>query len=56
MQCAEPQLNSFFCVDAETVRMTRRRLVESFAGTDVMVPNANPSVGYDRMTERGVVG
>ncbi len=31
LQCAELQLNSCFCVEAETARATRRRLLESFA-------------------------
>ena len=31
LQCAEPQLNSCFCTDAQAARATRRRLLETFA-------------------------
>ena len=37
LQCAEPQLNSCFCVDAERARTTRRRFLETFADSPVMV-------------------
>src|SRR5262249_45229581 len=37
LQCAEPQLNSCFCVDVEAARATRRRLLETFADTPVML-------------------
>jgi glyoxylase-like metal-dependent hydrolase (beta-lactamase superfamily II) len=51
LQCAEPQLNSCFCIDAEMARTTRRRLLESFADTDVMVIPAHfptPTAGWIR--------
>ena len=50
-QCAEPQLNSCFCVDAETARATRRRLLESFADSPVMIIPAHfpsPTAGWIR--------
>ena len=37
LQCAEPQLNSCFCVDAEAARTTRQRFLETFADSPVMV-------------------
>src|SRR4029077_9185174 len=37
LQCAEPQLNSCFCVDAETARATRRRFLETSVDKPVMV-------------------
>jgi len=51
LQCAEPQLNSCFCIDAEMARTTRYRLLESFADTDVMVIPAHfptPTAGWIR--------
>ena len=51
LQCAEPQLNSCFCVDAETARATRRRLLESFADSPVMIIPAHfptPTAGWIR--------
>ena len=51
LQCAEPQLNSCFCIDAEMARTTRHRLLESFADTDVMVIPAHfptPTAGWVR--------
>jgi glyoxylase-like metal-dependent hydrolase (beta-lactamase superfamily II) len=37
LQCAEPQLNSCFCIDADEARASRRRLLERFADTPVMI-------------------
>jgi hypothetical protein len=37
LQCAEPQLNSCFCVDAEMARATRRRFLETFADGPAMI-------------------
>jgi glyoxylase-like metal-dependent hydrolase (beta-lactamase superfamily II) len=51
LQCAEPQLNSCFCVDAEAARATRRRFLETFADTPVMVVPAHfptPTAGWIR--------
>jgi glyoxylase-like metal-dependent hydrolase (beta-lactamase superfamily II) len=51
LQCAEPQLNSCFCVDPEMARATRRRFLETFADTTVMVIPAHfptPSAGWIR--------
>src|SRR5215813_6012620 len=51
LQCAEPQLNSCFCVDAETARATRRRFLETFADSPVMVIPAHfptPTAGWIR--------
>ena len=51
LQCAEPQLNSCFCVDAEMARSTRRRLLETFADSPVMVIPAHfptPTAGWIR--------
>jgi glyoxylase-like metal-dependent hydrolase (beta-lactamase superfamily II) len=55
LQCAEPQLNSCFCVDAETARATRRRFLETFADGPVMVIPAHfptPTAGWIRSHER----
>ena len=51
LQCAEPQLNSCFYVDAEAARATRRRFLESFADSPAMVIPAHfptPSAGWIR--------
>jgi hypothetical protein len=51
LQCAEPRLNSCFCVDAEMARATRRRFLETFADTRVMVIPAlfpTPTAGWIR--------
>ena len=51
LQCAEPQLNSCFCVDAEMARVTRRRFLETFADTPVIVIPAHfptPTAGWIR--------
>ena len=51
LQCAEPQLNSCFCVDPEMARATRRRFLEAFADSQVMVIPAHfptPSAGWIR--------
>jgi glyoxylase-like metal-dependent hydrolase (beta-lactamase superfamily II) len=51
LQCAEPQLNSCFCVDGEAARTTRRRLLETFADTPVMLIPAHfptPTAGWIR--------
>ena len=55
LQCAEPQLNSCFCVDTETARATRRRFLETFADGPVMVIPAHfptPTAGWIRSHER----
>ena len=55
LQCAEPQLNSCFCVDPETARATRRRFLETFADGPVMVMPAHfptPTAGWIRSHER----
>jgi glyoxylase-like metal-dependent hydrolase (beta-lactamase superfamily II) len=51
LQCAEPQLNSCFCIDGEAARTTRRRLLETFADTPVMLIPAHfptPTAGWIR--------
>jgi glyoxylase-like metal-dependent hydrolase (beta-lactamase superfamily II) len=51
LQCAEPQLNSCFCVDAQMARATRRRLLETLADRPVMVIPAHfptPTAGWIR--------
>src|SRR6516225_3176904 len=51
LQCAEPQLNSCFCVDAEMARATRRRFIETFADRPVMIIPAHfptPTAGWIR--------
>ena len=51
LQCAEPQLNSCFCVDGEAARATRRRLLETFADTPVTLIPAHfptPTAGWIR--------
>jgi glyoxylase-like metal-dependent hydrolase (beta-lactamase superfamily II) len=51
LQCAEPQLDSCFCVDPEMARATRRRFLETFADSPVMVIPAHfptPSAGWIR--------
>jgi glyoxylase-like metal-dependent hydrolase (beta-lactamase superfamily II) len=51
LQCAEPQLNSCFCVDGGAARTTRRRLLETFADTPVMLIPAHfptPTAGWIR--------
>jgi len=51
LQCAEPQLNNCFCIDAEAARATRRRLLETFADTPVMLIPAHfptPTAGWIR--------
>jgi glyoxylase-like metal-dependent hydrolase (beta-lactamase superfamily II) len=51
LQCAEPRLNSCFCIDGEAARTTRRRLLESFADTPVMLIPAHfpsPTAGWIR--------
>ena len=51
LQCAEPQLNSCFCVDAEMARATRRRFIETFAERPVMIIPAHfptPTAGWIR--------
>jgi glyoxylase-like metal-dependent hydrolase (beta-lactamase superfamily II) len=41
VQCAEPEWNSCFCVDAEGARATRRAFLERLAGTDTLVLTAH---------------
>ena len=51
LQCAEPQFNSCFCVEGEAARTTRRRLLETFADTPVMLIPAHfptPTAGWIR--------
>jgi len=51
LQCAEPQLNSCFCVDAEAARTARRRFLETFADSPVMVIPSHfptPTAGWIR--------
>src|SRR5262249_29488710 len=51
LQCAEPQLNSCFCVDADRARATRRRFLETFADSPSMVIPAHfptPTAGWIR--------
>ena len=51
LQCAEPRLNSCFCVDAEMARTTRQRFLETFADSPVMVIPAHfptPTAGWVR--------
>jgi glyoxylase-like metal-dependent hydrolase (beta-lactamase superfamily II) len=51
LQCAEPQLNSCFCVDAEMARATRRRFIETFVDRPVMIIPAHfptPTAGWIR--------
>jgi glyoxylase-like metal-dependent hydrolase (beta-lactamase superfamily II) len=55
LQCAEPQLNSCFCVDAEAARTTRRRFLETFSDSPVMVIPGHfptPTAGWIRSHER----
>jgi glyoxylase-like metal-dependent hydrolase (beta-lactamase superfamily II) len=55
LQCAEPQLNSCFCIAPETARATRRRLLETFADTRVMIIPAHfptPTAGWIRSHDR----
>jgi glyoxylase-like metal-dependent hydrolase (beta-lactamase superfamily II) len=51
LQCAEPQLNSCFCVDGAAARTTRRRLLETIADSPVMLIPAHfptPTAGWIR--------
>jgi glyoxylase-like metal-dependent hydrolase (beta-lactamase superfamily II) len=51
LQCAETRLNSCFCVDEETARATRRRFLETFADSPVMIIPAHfptPTAGWIR--------
>ena len=51
LQCAEPQLNSCFCVDEDAARTTRCRLLETFVDTPVMLIPAHfptPTAGWIR--------
>jgi len=55
LQCAEPQLNSCFCVDAETARATRRRFLETFVDSPIMIIPAHfptPTAGWIRSHDR----
>jgi glyoxylase-like metal-dependent hydrolase (beta-lactamase superfamily II) len=52
LQCAEPQLNSCFCVDPEAARTTRRRFLETFAERPVMIIPSHfptPTAGWIRL-------
>jgi glyoxylase-like metal-dependent hydrolase (beta-lactamase superfamily II) len=49
LQCAEPPLNSCFCVDAGMARATRRRFLETFADSPTMIIPAHfptPTAGW----------
>jgi glyoxylase-like metal-dependent hydrolase (beta-lactamase superfamily II) len=51
LQCAEAQLNSCFCVDTETARATRRRFLDTYADSPVMIIPAHfptPTAGWIR--------
>ena len=55
LQCAEPQLNSCFCGDAEMARATRQRFLQTFADSPVMVIPAHfptPTAGWIRSHDR----
>jgi len=55
LQCAEPQLNSCFCVDAEMARATRQRFLHTFTDSPVMVIPAHfptPTAGWIRSHDR----
>lgn len=57
LQCAEPQLNSCFCVDADAARATRRRLIDTFADTSVLLLPAHfptPTAGWLRSSAGAV--
>ena len=41
VQCAEPDWNSVACADAERARAARRRVLERYADTDVLVLTAH---------------
>jgi glyoxylase-like metal-dependent hydrolase (beta-lactamase superfamily II) len=49
LQCAEPDLNSCFCVDPKQSRVTRRSFLEQYAETSVLIMPAHfpaPTVGH----------
>jgi glyoxylase-like metal-dependent hydrolase (beta-lactamase superfamily II) len=51
LQCAEPQLNSCFCVDPAQARLTRRGFLDRFADTATMVIPGHfptPTAGWVR--------
>jgi hypothetical protein len=51
LQCAEPQLNSCFCVNPAMARATRRRFLQTFTDRPVMVIPAHfptPTAGWIR--------
>jgi glyoxylase-like metal-dependent hydrolase (beta-lactamase superfamily II) len=51
LQCAEPQLNSCFCVDPAQARLTRRTFLDRFADTATMVIPGHfptPTAGWVR--------
>ena len=57
LQCAEPQLNSCFCIDAETARATRRRFLDTFADGPVMIIPGHfptPTAGWIRSQGRSL--
>jgi glyoxylase-like metal-dependent hydrolase (beta-lactamase superfamily II) len=41
LQCAEPELNSCFCVDLSQARQTRRDFIERHAGSNVLIMPAH---------------
>jgi glyoxylase-like metal-dependent hydrolase (beta-lactamase superfamily II) len=54
MQCAEPQLNSCFCVDAVMSRSTRQQFLRRYADTDTLVfPAHFPTPTAGRVRTRG---
>jgi glyoxylase-like metal-dependent hydrolase (beta-lactamase superfamily II) len=55
IQCAEPQWNSCFCVDAEQARATRRAFLERHADTDTLVMTAHfRTPGAGRIVRHGM--
>lgn len=51
LQCAEPQLNSCFCVDAVASRLMRRRFLDRYADAPTLIIPAHfptPSAGWIR--------
>jgi glyoxylase-like metal-dependent hydrolase (beta-lactamase superfamily II) len=54
IQCAEPQWNSCFCVDAEQAHATRRAFLERHADTDTLVMTAHfRTPGAGRIVRHG---
>jgi glyoxylase-like metal-dependent hydrolase (beta-lactamase superfamily II) len=56
LQCAEPELNSCFCIDAEMSRRTRQQFVERHADSNTLILPAHfptPTVGHIRRRSSG---